>query len=161
MLVRMKRRDFVKLAAAGAAGVATTASAPRKRPNIIVIMADDMGFSDLGCYGSEIATPNIDSLAAAGLRFTHFRNTARCCPTRASLLTGLYAHQAGVGHMVQDLGSPAYRGDLNRRCVTIAEVLKSAGYRTAMAGKWHVTPSTAGKDNWPLQRGFDKFFGLI
>src|SRR5471032_478661 len=94
------------------------------KPNIIVILADDVGFSDIGCYGSEIATPNIDRLAASGLRFTQFYNTARCCPTRASLLTGLYSHQAGVGHMVQDLGSPAYRGDLNNRCVTIAEALR-------------------------------------
>jgi len=136
-------------------------AADAKRPNIVVILADDMGFSDLGCYGSEIRTPHIDQLAASGLRFTHFYNTARCCPTRASLLTGLYSHQAGVGHMVQDLGTPAYRGNLNDRCVTIAEALKSAGYRTAMAGKWHVTPLTAGKDNWPLRRGFDRFFGLI
>jgi arylsulfatase len=131
------------------------------KPNIVVILADDMGFSDLGCYGSEIATPNIDRLAAGGVRFTQFYNNARCCPTRASLLTGLYPHQAGVGHMVQDLGSPAYRGDLNHRCVTIAEVLHSGGYHTAMAGKWHVTPLTASKDNWPRQRGFDDFFGLI
>jgi arylsulfatase len=131
------------------------------RPNIVVILADDMGFSDLGCYGSEIGTPNIDRLAAGGIRFTQFYNNARCCPTRASLLTGLYAHQAGVGHMVQDLGSLAYLGDLSQRCVTIAELLHAAGYRTAMAGKWHVTPYTASKHNWPLQRGFDEFFGLI
>lgn len=137
------------------------AAGKSQAPNIVIILADDLGFSDLGCYGSEIRTQHIDKLAAGGLRFTQFYNTARCCPTRASLLTGLYSHQAGVGHMVQDLGSPSYRGDLNHRCVTIAEVLKSAGYRTAMAGKWHVTPLTAGKDNWPLQRGFDKFFGLI
>jgi arylsulfatase len=131
------------------------------KPNIVVILADDMGFSDLGCYGSEIATPNIDRLATGGVRFTQFYNNARCCPTRASLLTGLYPHQAGVGHMVQDLGSPAYRGDLNQQCVTIAEVLRSAGYHTAMSGKWHVTPFGRSKDNWPLQRGFEEFFGLI
>lgn len=131
------------------------------KPNLIIIMADDMGFSDLGCYGSEIATPNIDQLAAGGLRFTQFYNTARCCPTRASLLTGLYSHQAGVGHMNKDLGKPAYRGDLNANCVTIAEVLRSAGYQTLMTGKWHVTPISDSKHNWPLQRGFEKFFGLI
>jgi arylsulfatase len=131
------------------------------RPNVVVILADDMGFSDLGCYGSEISTPNIDRLAAGGIRFTQFYNNARCCPTRASLLTGLYAHQAGIGHMVQDLGSLAYRGDLNQRCVTIAELLHAAGYRTAMSGKWHVTPFTTAKHNWPLQRGFEDFFGLI
>src|SRR6059058_2357762 len=89
------------------------------RPNIVVILADDMGYSDLGCYGGEIATPNLDALAAGGLRFTQFYNTARCCPTRASLLTGLYPHQAGVGHMMDDRGQDGYRGDLNRNCLTI------------------------------------------
>lgn len=127
------------------------------KPNIAVILADDMGFSDLGCYGSEIPTPNLDRLAATGLRFTQFYNTARCCPTRTALLTGLYSHQAGVGHMTQDLGQDGYRGDLNNRCVTIAEVLRTAGYRTAMTGKWHVTKfinpaDDAQKFNWPLQR---------
>ncbi len=136
------------------------------KPNIILIMSDDMGWSDLGCFGSEISTPNIDALAKRGVRFTQFYNTARCCPTRASLLTGLYAHQAGIGHMMEDRGSDAYRGDLNRRCVTIAEVVKSSGYRTYMTGKWHVTKETspkndAARSNWPLQRGFDRFYGTI
>jgi arylsulfatase len=158
----MNRRDFVKLATAGTAGAATSSSAPPKRPNIIVMMADDMGFSDLGCYGSEIQTPNIDSMAQAGVRFTHFRNTARCCPSRTSLLTGLYAHQAGVGHMVNPRPSlPGYQGDLNHSCVTLAQVLKSAGYQTMMSGKWHVTPNNGKKHNWPLQRGFDRYFGII
>ena len=112
-------------------------SAPA-RPNIVVILVDDMGFTDIGCYGSEIPTPNLDKLAADGLRFTQFYNTGRCCPTRAALLTGLYSHQAGVGHMVEDDGVPGYRGRLNDRCVTIAEVLHDAGYFTAMTGKWHV-----------------------
>ena len=137
------------------------AQAAPPRPNIVVILADDMGYSDLGCYGSEIATPNLDKLAADGLRFTQFYNNARCCPTRASLLTGLYPHQVGVGHMVDDRGSPAYRGDLNRKGLTIAEALRPAGYRTAMSGKWHVTPVSDSTANWPLQRGFEKFFGLI
>ncbi|MCD6304368.1 MAG: arylsulfatase [Planctomycetes bacterium] len=137
-----------------------------KRPNIVLIMADDMGFSDIGCYGGEIRTPNIDGLAREGLRFTEFYNTARCCPTRASLITGLYPHQTGVGHMMGDRHLPGYRGDLNRNCMTIAEVLRLAGYRTYMTGKWHVTrfihPRTdADKHNWPLQRGFDRFFGTI
>ncbi|MCH7600540.1 MAG: sulfatase-like hydrolase/transferase [Myxococcales bacterium] len=134
------------------------------RPNIILIMSDDMGFSDIGCYGSEINTPSLDKLAAGGLRFTQFYNTARCCPTRASLMTGLYMHQAGVGHMMNDRGHDGYRGDLNRRCVTIAEVLKTAGYSTYMAGKWHVTKHTkptGPKHNWPLQRGYDRFYGTI
>lgn len=143
----------------------TTARAA-EQPNIIYIMADDMGFSDIGCYGSEIATPQLDRLAEGGLRFTQFYNTARCCPTRASLLTGLYPHQAGVGHMMEDRGVDGYRGDLNRQCVTLAEVLKTAGYRTYMAGKWHVTKvikpqSDDDKHNWPLQRGFERFYGTI
>jgi arylsulfatase len=121
-------------------------------------MADDMGFSDLGCYGSEIQTPNLDRLAQKGIRFTQFYNTARCCPTRASLLTGLYPHQAGVGHMVEDYGLPAYRGFLNEHCVTIAEVLRTAGYRTLMTGKWHVGER---RPHWPVDRGFDRYIGLI
>ena len=135
-----------------------------KRPNIIIMMADDMGFSDIGCYGSEIKTPNLDGLAAGGVRLSQFYNTGRCCPTRASLLTGLYPHQAGIGHMMNDRGLEGYQGDLNRSCVTIAEVLKTAGYSTYLSGKWHVTKHikpTGPKDNWPLQRGFDRFFGTI
>lgn len=137
------------------------------RPDIVVILADDMGFSDIGCYGSEISTPNLDALAANGLRFTQFYNTGRCCPTRASLLTGLYPHQAGIGRMVRDRGADGYRGDLNKKCVTIPEVLKPAGYATYMVGKWHVTKYAEAdtppeqKFNWPLQRGFDRYFGII
>ena len=134
------------------------------RPNVIVILADDMGYSDIGCYGSEIDTPNLDGLADKGLRFTQFYNTARCCPTRASLLTGLYPHQAGVGHMTNDYGFEGYRGNLNRKCMTFGEVLRPAGYRTYMTGKWHVTlddTATSSKHNWPMQRGFDKFYGTI
>jgi arylsulfatase A-like enzyme len=134
------------------------------RPNVVVILTDDMGFSDLGCYGGEIRTPNLDALAAGGLRFTQFYNTARCCPTRASILTGLYPHQAGVGHMMEDKGFDAYRGNLNNRCVTLAEALKPAGYRAYALGKWHVTRHTGPngpKDNWPLQRGFDRYYGTI
>ena len=104
-------------------------SAAERRPNIIVIMSDDMGYSDLGCYGGEINTPTLDSLAAGGLRFTQFYNTARCCPTRASLLTGLYPHQAGIGHMMEDKGLDGYRGDLNRNCLTIAEALQAGRLR--------------------------------
>ena len=143
---------------------APPAAAAPKRPNVVVVMADDMGYSDLGCMGGEIATPNLDALAAGGLRFTQFYNTARCCPTRASLLTGLYPHQAGVGHMVEDRHKPGYRGQLNQSCRTMAEVVKPAGYRAYMAGKWHVTPATAPdgpKGNWPLARGFDRFYGTI
>ena len=135
-----------------------------ERPNIILIMGDDMGYSDVGCYGGEIQTPNLDKLAANGLRFTNFYNTARCCPTRASLLTGLYPQQAGVGHMVNDRGTPAYQGDLSANAVTIGEALKPAGYSTYLSGKWHITPyviDNPDKKNWPIQRGFDKFFGMI
>jgi arylsulfatase len=136
------------------------------RPNIIVILSDDMGFSDLGCYGGEIATPNLDALAANGLRFTQFYNNARCCPTRASLLTGLYPHQTGVGHMMEDHGAdhPGYRGNLNKSCRTIAETLKPAGYRCYAVGKWHVTRFAAAngpKVEWPLSRGFDRYYGTI
>ena len=123
------------------------------KPNILVVLMDDMGFSDIACYGSEIPTPNLDRLAANGLRFTQFYNTGRCCPTRASVLTGLYPHEAGVGHMTDDDGVPGYRGRLNDRCVTIAEVLRGAGYFTAMSGKWHV-----GQNHGvvPWDRGFDR-----
>jgi len=128
------------------------------RPNIVVILCDDMGYSDLGCFGSEIETPNLDRLAANGLRMTQFYNTARCCPTRAALLTGVYQHQAGVGQMINDLGTPAYQGYLNEQCVTLAEVLKPAGYRTYMSGKWHVGEE---EGRWPLDRGFERYYGLI
>lgn len=134
------------------------------RPNILVILADDMGFSDLGCYGGEIHTPNLDRLAAGGLRFSQFYNTARCCPTRASLNSGLYPQQAAVGHMTEDKGLEGFQGDLSDRCVTIAEVLRQAGYATCMTGKWHVTrydTEKGPKDNWPLQRGFERFYGTI
>ncbi|NWF83460.1 MAG: arylsulfatase [Bryobacteraceae bacterium] len=150
------RREFLS----GLAG-ASLASAPA-RPNIVVILADDMGYSDIGCYGSEISTPNLDRLAARGVRFTQFYNTARCCPTRASLLTGLYPHQAGVGHMVDNPKPfPGYKGDLSLNSVTIAEALKTSGYRAYMSGKWHVTPVTSSRHNWPRQRGFDRFYGTI
>jgi arylsulfatase A-like enzyme len=136
----------------------------QSRPNIIIIMADDMGWSDIGCYGGEIETPNIDRLADNGLRFTQFYNTGRCCPTRASLLTGTYAHQTGIGHMMNGYGLPGYRGDLGKNVLTIAEVLRPAKYSTYLSGKWHVTPETlpeGSKHNWPNQRGFERFYGTI
>ena len=170
------RRDLLRMGAAASAlpwacSTSSQTEGAAKRPNIIVTMADDMGFSDIGCYGGEINTPVLDSLAANGLRFRSFYNYARCCPTRASLVTGLYPHQAGVGHMMSEFRKdgepiPSYMGNLNKSCVTFAEVLKSAGYTTLMSGKWHVTPAegSGGKvdrSNWPMQRGFDKFFGTI
>ncbi|MDB5156656.1 MAG: arylsulfatase [Mucilaginibacter sp.] len=140
--------------------------ADKKRPNIILILSDDMGYSDLGCYGGEAQTPNLDLLAKEGLRYTQFYNTARCCPSRASLMTGLDPHQANMGWMTsEDFKLPGYRGDLSHNAVTIAEVLKSAGYTTYMTGKWHLNldPSlnNASKENWPLQRGFDHYYGII
>ena len=166
--VALTRRDFLKAVGLGAASLSSSGCfaaanssanrAPGGKPNIVLIMADDMGFSDIGCYGGEVHTPNLDSLAAGGLRFTQFYNAARCCPTRASLLTGLYPHQAGIGYMVGDMGHRAYQGYLNDRCVTIAEALKLGGYRTLMSGKWHVGEN---RPHWPTDRGFDKYFGLI
>jgi arylsulfatase len=129
-----------------------------------------MGYSDVGCYGSEIETPTLDRLAGDGLRFSQFYNAPRCCPSRASLLTGLYPHQTGMGMMTSDHGRypyPAYDGDLSQHCVTVAEALKPAGYTTLMSGKWHLTPAEGesggdgDKHNWPLQRGFDRYYGII
>lgn len=161
--------------------IQTKDSATDKRPNIVLIMADDLGFSDLGCYGGEIQTPNLDTLAFRGIRFMQFYNTGRCCPTRASLLSGLYPHQAGIGRMTMDTGKPGYRGFLTSNAVTIAEVLRNAGYQTGMVGKWHVSEtkersseeqlkwlshqasygSFSDTTQYPTARGFDKFFGNI
>ncbi len=142
------------------------------KPNIILILVDDMGFADLGVMGSEIKTPNIDKLARSGLLFSSMYNCARCCPTRASLLTGLYPHNAGIGHMGANLGTPAYQGYLRNDAATIAELLRTGGYRTLMSGKWHVGGDFWARltDTWrvgdvdrptPRQRGFDRFFGII
>ncbi len=146
------------------ATVVTLSAGAQDRPNIIIVLSDDMGYSDIGCYGGEIETPTLDGLAENGLRFTQFYNTGRCCPTRACLLSGLYPHQAGVGWMMTDRGHDGYCGDLNKRCQTIAEVLRPAGYSTYGVGKWHVTKQVqpdGSKHNWPLQRGFEKFYGTI
>ncbi len=149
------------------------------RPNIIVILADDLGYSDPGCYGGEIKTPNIDRLAENGMRFSRFYNAGRSCPTRASLLTGLYQHQAGIGRMTFNDKLPGYRGELSPHSVTIAEVLKDAGYQTGMIGKWHVSETMlkpdqrewlahqvyhgefARKESYPTRRGFQDFYGII
>lgn len=134
----------------------------KTRPNIVLILNDDMGYSDLGCYGGEILTPNLDRLAANGLRFTQFYNTARCSPSRASLLTGLHPHQTGIGVLTYDMGPEGYSGNLGKNCVTIPQALKAGQYKTYMSGKWHVAGSlTEPTDTWPLQRGFDEFFGTI
>ncbi|MCX7016146.1 MAG: arylsulfatase [Candidatus Sumerlaeota bacterium] len=151
----MNRRDFLRWGGAGLAGLALPraalsagvnaatrpAGAAPARPNIVLMMADDMGYSDLGCYGGEIHTPNLDGLARQGVRFSQFYNNAKCVPTRASLLTGLYSQQVGEGAM--------------RNAVTIAEALRPAGYRTLMVGKWHASGSI------PVERGFDRSYGLV
>ncbi len=155
---------------------------PDSRPNIIVILADDLGFSDLGCYGGEIHTPNLDRIARQGIQFKQFYNISRCCPTRASLLTGLYNHDAGIGDMTTPQNDEGYKGYLGKNTVTLAEVLKDAGYHTAMAGKWHVSNTIVQKNNaeqlkwlhhqtshplfspleqYPTNRGFEKFYGTI
>lgn len=130
-----------------------------EQPNIILILADDLGVSDLGCYGGEIDTPNIDALAAGGVRFTQFYNSARCCPSRASLMTGLYPSQAGIGDFTTTKPSPnrgpGYLGRLSNRCATLAEVLKPAGYGCYYVGKWHMHERTG-----PILRGFDEFYGF-
>ena len=158
----------------GCKSVFSSGTNKSSRPNIIIIMADDMGFSDVGCFGGEIRTPNLDSLAANGLRFTQFYNCARCCPTRASLMTGQYPHKVGL---VQN------GRDLRRNGITIAEALRQAGYQTAMAGKWHVSrtapmadrklhqkwldhqydpgQSFAPLETYPANRGFDRHYGVI
>lgn len=133
-----------------------------RKPNIVLILNDDMGYSDIGCYGGEVETPNLDRLAANGLRFSQFYNTARCSPSRASLLTGLHPHQTGIGVLTYSFGPEGYAGNLNDQCVTIPEALKTNGYRNYMSGKWHVAGNlTEPTASWPLQRGFDEFFGTI
>lgn len=140
--------------------ISTAQAAPAARPNIVLIMADDLGFSDLGCYGSEIKTPNLDQMAQEGLRFKRFYNAGRCCPTRASLMTGLYPHQAGMGWMNRNDNLPGYQGELGKNCVSIAEVLSAADYRCYHVGKWHLTyRMREANENWPLGRGFDRAYG--
>jgi arylsulfatase A-like enzyme len=152
----MKRLTI--LAALLVSSIAMCFAQKATKPNIILIMVDDMGYSDIGSYGSEIKTPNLDRLAAEGIRFREFYNNSICAPTRASLMTGQYQHRAGVGYFDVNLGLPAYQGFLNKESLTIAEVLKQNGYSTLMSGKWHL-----GKDSlaWPNQRGFEQFYGFI
>ncbi|MBA7465765.1 MAG: arylsulfatase [Bradyrhizobium icense] len=140
---------------------------PAGAPNILVVLFDDVGFSDFGCYGSRIKTPTIDRLAAEGLRYTGFHTTAMCSTTRAALLTGRNHHSVGVGCLANfDSGYPGYRGKIAREAGTIAEMLRAHGYRNYMLGKWHVTPltesgATGPFDGWPLGRGFDRFYGFL
>lgn len=170
--------SFAALAVSASASVYAD-NQGKNKPNILIILADDLGYSDLGCYGGEVQTPNLDKLAENGIRFTHFYNAGRSCPTRASLLTGLYPHQAGIGRMTFDDHLPGYRGTMTHNGVTIAEVLKEAGYQTGMIGKWHVAETPlrpdqrqwlahqvrheefAPKENYPVNRGFQDFYGTI
>ncbi|MCL2648851.1 MAG: arylsulfatase [Phycisphaerales bacterium] len=136
------------------------------RPNILLILNDDMGYSDLGCYGGEIDTPHLDRLArgGGGLRFTNFSNTPRCTPSRASLLTGLHPHQCGIGILTDHFGDGDYDGNLSPNCITIPELLNPLGYRCYLSGKWHLTnvsANTVPNGTWPLQRGFHHHYGII
>ena len=175
----MNRKIAIPMTLLSAVPATALAAHKDNRPNIIVILVDDMGFSDLQCYGGEVQSTNLNYLADNGIRFTNFYNTSRSCPTRASLLTGLYQHQAGIGRMTFDNHSPGYRGTLSRDAVTIAEVLKGAGYNTTMVGKWHIAETPLQEDqrdwlnhkvfhetfsdlcNYPVNRGFDTHYGLI
>ena len=165
-LYRRMHNLFLLLLAGAALNCGLAHSAPAKQtpPNVLLILADDLGFSDLGCFGSRIKTPNLDGLAKGGLRFTQFYNSARCCPTRAALLTGLYPHQAGVGHMLEDWTSfnTAYSTGLNQQSATIAQLLREAGYRCYLSGKWHVGGTRERQDeNYPMNRGFDHWYGTF
>ena len=172
--MKTTRREFLQAGTAATAALMMPAAHAAQgkahegagRPNIVLILVDDMGYSDIGPYGSEVSTPNLDKLAQGGIKFSQFYNNPRCCPSRASLMTGLYSQQAGMGLMTSDYGRypyAGYRGDLSEDCITIPEALREGGYRTAMAGKWHLTPPVPGfsKHNWPLQRGFERFFGTL
>lgn len=132
------------------------------RPNIVVLLADDLGFSDIGCYGSEIRTPHLDALARGGVTMSSFYNTARCSPSRASMLTGLDPHQTGIGILTGDTRPAGYAGDLDPRCTTLAELLRESGYRTSVIGKWHLARDTdSPNDAWPTRRGFDAHWGPL
>ncbi len=177
--MRKSKITYVSFTALAFATQMVYAKTTDDRPNIIVVLVDDMGYSDLGCYGGDVQTPNIDKLAAEGVRFTSFYNCARSCPSRASLLTGLYPHQAGIGRMTFDEKQPGYRGTLSKQAVTIAEVLKQSGYQTGMVGKWHVAETPLRPDqrqwlghqvsydtfadpaNYPVNRGFTDYYGII
>ena len=142
-------------------------TAPEGAPNIVVMLCDDLGYADLGCYGSEIPTPNLDALAGGGLRYTDYHSYPMCSPTRAALLTGLEPHRAGVGPVAHsDPGFPGYAMELTRHAPTLAELLRSDGYQTLMVGKWHLTKDSeqndaADRSSWPCQRGFDRYYGYL
>jgi len=169
--------SLLALTGFGILAMPSLAAETNRPPNIVLILADDLGYSDLQCFGSEISTPNLNRMASEGLRLTQFYTTPRCCPSRAALLTGLYPQQAGVGNMMEDQSLPGYRGELSTNCITIPEELRRADYHTAMVGKWHLAhvyfdgkkqlnhesekPFWDDKHGWPLQRGFEDYFGSI
>jgi len=165
---KLSRRDFLRLSATGSAALALGTPAllghpTRPRPNIVLILADDLGFSDLGCYGSEIHTPHLDALARRGAKFSQAYTCPRCCPSRAALLTGLPPHLAGMGFMVSHASPPeanpiAYQGFLRSDRPTLAETLRQQGYRTCLSGKWHVGEH---RPHWPCDRGFEHSWGLL
>ena len=151
----LTRRRFIETVA-GAGALAT--AAPRRRPNILLILADDLGYSDPGCYGGEIETPNIDRLAAGGVRFTQLYSSARCCPSRAAIMTGQHPHKVGMGDMVgarERPGYPGFTGHVSRSATFMPAVMREAGYTTLMCGKWHLG------DPGPIERGFDEFYGML
>ncbi|MGI9602004.1 MAG: arylsulfatase [Acidimicrobiales bacterium] len=141
--------------------------APAGSPNVVVMLADDLGYADLGCYGSEIDTPRLDRVAEHGLQFTNFHVNPMCSPTRASMLTGLNSHLAGIGHVCHaDPGFPGYAMEITDRAATMAEILRDSGWSTLMVGKWHLTKDAhlsdaAPKHSWPCQKGFDRFYGIL
>lgn len=142
--------------------MSTGEGADERRPNVIVILADDMGYSDLGCFGGEISTPNIDRIGREGIRFTQFYNTARCSPSRASLLTGRHPHEVGIGVLTDDERPHGYPGSLDPRFPTLAERLGDAGYATCLSGKWHLSSNVREPDgSWPTRRGFGEFYGIM
>lgn len=157
-MIYKKMNIFVLVSAVVLMSSQVFAQKKQAKPNIVLIMVDDLGYSDIGAYGSEIHTPNIDKLAYEGVRFKEFYNNSICAPTRASLITGQYPHKAGIGYFDVNLGLPAYQGYLNKESLTFGEVLKQSGYSTLLSGKWHV-----GNDSlsWPKQRGFDRFYGIL
>jgi len=143
------------------------ATAPAGAPNVVFVVLDDVGFSDLGCFGGEIETPHMDRLAARGLRYNNFHTTALCSPTRACLLTGRNHHSVGMGVVSNwDTGFPGFRGRITKSAGTLAEMLRPNGYNAYAVGKWHLAPTdemtpVGPYDHWPLQRGFDRFYGFL
>ncbi|MBR7742687.1 arylsulfatase [Phycicoccus sp. BSK3Z-2] len=132
------------------------------RPNVLLVLADDLGYSDIGCYGGEIETPNLDRLGRAGVRCSSFYNTARCSPSRASLLTGRDPHETGIGILTENDAPTGYPGTMSREWPTLAEHFKDAGYATCLSGKWHLSNDVKeANDSWPTRRGFDEFYGIL